>query len=555
MEESVKLQDSVAMAGSKREDAVKLDDAVDAVDKPDAVQTSSKGTPEKKKVVLDLAKIPPEFRANGLSAVSMQLVQKMADVEDPPAQQRFSPLFVYQFFDEPYDREELEKMEKKAESNGETNGKAQEDMDAEEDSEEDGSTNGDDSQNGTEGAVSNEDVDEGLIVGYKDLSVQLFFTPATLEPFLRVHYTAALPPSERSTPDLLAAVEEIYGHKIITTPDAFQIALTKDHQFKPIGTKLRTFTLSTKAGAAHNLELYEVGDTAREFGYPSRFGDILANIQPFLAWFIYGASILSTDDTRWLHYLLYEVNGDGVYSLVGYSSVYRYWMLPKKNGETSGAWKGEFSTRCRIAQFIVVPPYQKKGFGARLLKGVIERLQEDPKTFDISVEDPDEAFVRLYNAVVSRLVKDYIQRKGINLDLASGVDASTVHSLSVGTKFPKKTLMLVLDVLACSQARTVGQEATKKFYDIISKRTREKVKGQQRDLTRKMNRVAKGYYTFSEDEQDAERQMSTAGWTYNLNKEMDSVNNDLKPDKIKERLHETTKMVTHAAKRMDELDF
>lgn len=227
-----------------------------------------------------------------------------------------------------------------------------------------------------------EDPDEGLIVGYKDLSIDISFTCASLRPFAEIQYSSALPLAERSVPDLVKAIENVYGHKIITSADAMQKAILIDRNFVPFGRMLRTF--SSKSHGVRNIELWEVGGKSDEFGYTTKFSEYLSSIQPFLSWFIYGASVLTTDDPKWLHYFLYENAGEQGYRFISYCSVYRYSVLPKRERGSSTKWTGEFMIRSRIAQFLTLPPYQKQGYGGKMMTGIIERLQEDPKTFDIS---------------------------------------------------------------------------------------------------------------------------------------------------------------------------
>ncbi|KAJ0167523.1 Histone acetyltransferase type B catalytic subunit [Colletotrichum tanaceti] len=48
--------------------------------------------------------------------------------------------------------------------------------------------------------------------------------------------------------------------------------------------------------------------------------------------------------------------------------------------------------RSRLSQFLVLPPFQGKGIGARLYKTVFEHYYNKPQTFELTVEDPNEAF-------------------------------------------------------------------------------------------------------------------------------------------------------------------
>ncbi|UZP44554.1 hypothetical protein NXS19_012366 [Fusarium pseudograminearum] len=53
---------------------------------------------------------------------------------------------------------------------------------------------------------------------------------------------------------------------------------------------------------------------------------------------------------------------------------------------------GELPCRTRLSQFIILPPFQGKGNGARLYKTIFEHYHKIPQTYEFTVEDPNEAF-------------------------------------------------------------------------------------------------------------------------------------------------------------------
>merc|ERR1719154_821764 len=58
--------------------------------------------------------------------------------------------------------------------------------------------------------------------------------------------------------------------------------------------------------------------------------------------------------------------------------------------------------RPRIAQMLVLPPFQRLGLGARLLDTVYSHYRSDRTVTDITVEDPSDNFVRLRDFVDTR---------------------------------------------------------------------------------------------------------------------------------------------------------
>lgn len=133
--------------------------------------------------------------------------------------------------------------------------------------------------------------------------------------------------------------------------------------------------------------------------------------------FIEGGTPIQTESTedseadfldRWTIFFLYQKRPSAddpskhSYVFAGYSTVYRFFIfrpqplsedtatnleLPKETTPFS-----EFPCRSRISQFLILPPFQHKGNGQRLYKPIYKTLLADPATFEITVEDPNEAF-------------------------------------------------------------------------------------------------------------------------------------------------------------------
>lgn len=145
---------------------------------------------------------------------------------------------------------------------------------------------------------------------------------------------------------------------------------------------------------------------------------LVNRIQILVSLFIEGGTPIATESSeeremdpldRWTVYFLYqkrprtEKPGKFTYIFAGYSTVYRFYIfrptapvqstgdleleLPKKNIPFT-----EFPCRSRISQFIIIEPFQHKGNGQRLYSTIYKALLEDPNTFEITVEDPNEGF-------------------------------------------------------------------------------------------------------------------------------------------------------------------
>lgn len=109
-------------------------------------------------------------------------------------------------------------------------------------------------------------------------------------------------------------------------------------------------------------------------------------------------------DDRWTVFFLYRRDKsaeDAAYTFLGYSTVYRFFYMSKEDTTPSTAElelpKGDFDLaqlpcRSRLSQFVILPPFQNAGNGARLYNTIFEYYYQHAPTKMLTVEDPNEAF-------------------------------------------------------------------------------------------------------------------------------------------------------------------
>lgn len=144
---------------------------------------------------------------------------------------------------------------------------------------------------------------------------------------------------------------------------------------------------------------------------------LVKRVQILVSLFIEGGTPIATESTeereadlldRWTIFFLYHKQpakgrpGKFTYVFAGYSTVYRFFVYrPSPSGSQSigdlqlplqALSFSELPCRSRISQFIIIEPYQHQGNGQRLYSTIYDTLLKDPSTFEITVEDPNEAF-------------------------------------------------------------------------------------------------------------------------------------------------------------------
>ncbi|KAK6183635.1 hypothetical protein SNE40_011071 [Patella caerulea] len=223
------------------------------------------------------------------------------------------------------------------------------------------------------------------IFGYKDLEVKMYYTAAKLTTYLSMSYIDKVTPKRFDglvPDDIIPKLAQEIPPGYYTNIDDFLATLPKEQNFRPFGELLHSYKIK-KEGGSRTFEIYKTDIEAPGFReYHSR-------LQTFLLFFIDAASYIDVDDDRWNYYLLFEKyksDGNTMYAIAGYMTVYNYYAYPNK-------------TRPRISQVLILPPFQRQGHGAQILQTFYNTCYDRDDVMDITVEDPSENFQRLRDYV------------------------------------------------------------------------------------------------------------------------------------------------------------
>jgi histone acetyltransferase 1 len=153
--------------------------------------------------------------------------------------------------------------------------------------------------------------------------------------------------------------------------------MTRDEPFAPPGV------LQSKIH--HGGRTFEVWRSSVD---DERCAELLANMQILVLLYIEGGSPIELEDEEWSNkrwevFFLYESTPKGVYSLIGYCTLYRYYYFSTNTAD---------QTRVRLSQFLILPPYQREGHGSRFYDAIVQYYLGSPEVREITVEDPSEEF-------------------------------------------------------------------------------------------------------------------------------------------------------------------
>lgn len=146
------------------------------------------------------------------------------------------------------------------------------------------------------------------------------------------------------------------------------------------------------------------------------------------------------DANRWTFFFLYKTqksaeNPDKLsYTFMGYATVYRFFFFqrptppasPKRDWELP---QGDFNLadlpcRSRLSQFIILPPFQNKGNGARLYKTIFAHYHKHPQTHEFTVENPNEAFDDLRDICDLEFLQSLPEFAALGLNTSASIPSS-----------------------------------------------------------------------------------------------------------------------------------
>ncbi|KAM0562192.1 hypothetical protein ACHAPJ_002637 [Fusarium lateritium] len=296
--------------------------------------------------------------------------------------------------------------------------------------------------------------EEEQIFGYKDLKVSLRYRANDMRPHLKTSYSKKFKPAVGGPePTDVAAILEEGNHlpKI-----AFAKASDFEDSSKQMGDnwtppgKLHT-TIDSPDGQ-YEIWRGNLADPAIK--------QLNSRLQLFVPLLIEGGTYIGqdpemdsteldlSDADRWTFFALYQkrkVAEKSTYVFVGYATIYRFYYFQPPTPPASprcDEWElpegdldlGELPSRTRLSQFVILPPFQGKGNGARLYKTIFEHYHKIPQTHEFTVEDPNEAFDDLRDICDLQFLRTMPEFNNLRVDTEVAIPKKgTLPKLIVGS--------------------------------------------------------------------------------------------------------------------------
>ncbi|KAL2114141.1 hypothetical protein VUR80DRAFT_447 [Thermomyces stellatus] len=314
--------------------------------------------------------------------------------------------------------------------------------------------------------------DEEQIFGYKDLSIDLRYRANDMRPFVKIHYSKKFNAIGDTEPTDIEGIlkEFLPGVAFGTEDDFIEAAKQMSPAWTPPG---ELHTTIQEGNVTYEIWKGTLADPAVK--------QMIKRIQILALLFIEGGSLIVDDadtrlnpaDDRWTVFFLFrrdKLSDDPdkpAYTFIGYSTVYRFFYMNKDTERAPPQTElelpdgevdlSQLPCRSRLSQFVILPPFQNAGNGARLYETIFDYYYHHSPTKMLTIEDPNEAFDDLrdvcdliflrkipeFNAL--RLKKEYqLPRKGtVKKDF---LDLDAIQRLLKQTKMAERQFMRCVEM-------------------------------------------------------------------------------------------------------------
>lgn len=106
-------------------------------------------------------------------------------------------------------------------------------------------------------------------------------------------------------------------------------------------------------------------------GTDEKYAQLHRRMESLLVFFIDGVNKLNLLDPLWDFYILYKIGSKKTYIPIGYCTVRKVYAPQDK-------------IRRRLSQFMIFPPYQRRGYGLFFLDKLQAYLRSKRETLDIT---------------------------------------------------------------------------------------------------------------------------------------------------------------------------
>ena len=240
-----------------------------------------------------------------------------------------------------------------------------------------------------------------IIHGYKGLKILISLTPKTFYAHINIQYSEKMSVND----DIENILAEHFKERFTRNKDTFISKLKEEIEKTPKGKLI----YSENNRSIYNIDI--LGDDYTDENY---------SIQALCTFFIDAASFIPVETNFWGYFLIVEnTDNNKNWKTLGICSYKNFHIELNK-----------YFTM--LSQFMIFPPYQRKGIGTFLLEHIYKYLfNEDKECLEIMTEDPSIEFILMRDYTICKIItNEKLIDKLINL-----IKERVIESKEVFDKF------------------------------------------------------------------------------------------------------------------------
>ena len=213
-----------------------------------------------------------------------------------------------------------------------------------------------------------------IIHGYKGLKILISLTPKTFYAHINIQYSEKMSVND----DVENILAEHFKERFTRNKDTFISKLKEEIEKTPKGKLI----YSENNRSIYNIDI--LGDDYTDENY---------SIQALCTFFIDAASFIPVETNFWGYFLIAEnIDNNKNWKTLGICSYKNFHIELNK-----------YFTM--LSQFMIFPPYQRKGIGTFLLEHIYKYLfNEDKECLEIMTEDPSIEFILMRDYTICKII-------------------------------------------------------------------------------------------------------------------------------------------------------
>ncbi|XP_011077945.1 histone acetyltransferase type B catalytic subunit isoform X2 [Sesamum indicum] len=301
--------------------------------------------------------------------------------------------------------------------------------------------------------------DDGKIYGYQGLKVTVWLSSSSFHAYADISFESTSDGGKGIT-DLKSSLQNIFAENLVEKKDDFLRTFSSEcHYVKSIASSAEALPRTPSNGCSGNSDCHKKEPVDVEVLRVSGImvGHLYSRLVPLVLLLVDGSNPIDVTDPKWEMYILVQkVQEDSCMKLLGFAAVYRFHRYPD-------------SMRLRLGQILILPPYQRKGYGCILLE-VLNNVAISENVYDLTVEEPEDS--------LQHLKRENLSKK--SQPCQCGPPGSIIEDVRRSLKINKKQFLQCWEILVYLRLDPV-EKYMENYKTMISNRVKADVIGKESD--------------------------------------------------------------------------